>query len=41
MTIPIMHWLSDSPHGEQTIILLNRRGFSSFVACRSRGERVQ
>ena len=28
-------------HGEQTIILLNRRGFSSFVACRSCGERVQ
>jgi primosomal protein N' (replication factor Y) (superfamily II helicase) len=28
-------------NGEQTIILLNRRGFSSFVACRSCGERVQ
>jgi primosomal protein N' (replication factor Y) (superfamily II helicase) len=27
--------------GEQTIILLNRRGFSSFVACRSCGERIQ
>jgi primosomal protein N' (replication factor Y) len=27
-------------NGEQTIILLNRRGFSSFVACRSCGERV-
>jgi len=26
---------------EQTIILLNRRGFSSFVACRACGERVQ
>jgi len=26
---------------EQTIILLNRRGFSSFVACRSCGERVE
>ncbi len=26
--------------GEQTIVLLNRRGFSSFVACRSCGERV-
>jgi len=26
---------------EQTIILLNRRGFSSFVACRSCGDRVQ
>ncbi len=26
---------------EQTIILLNRRGFSSFVACRTCGERVQ
>src|SRR3974377_830012 len=26
---------------EQTIILLNRRGFASFVACRSCGERVQ
>ena len=28
-------------NGEQTIILLNRRGFSSFVACRSCGERVE
>jgi primosomal protein N' (replication factor Y) len=28
-------------NGEQTIVLLNRRGFSSFVACRSCGERVQ
>jgi primosomal protein N' (replication factor Y) len=28
-------------NGEQTIILLNRRGFSSFAACRSCGERVQ
>jgi primosomal protein N' (replication factor Y) len=28
-------------HGEQIIMLLNRRGFSSFVACRSCGERVQ
>ncbi len=28
-------------NGEQTIILLNRRGFSSFVACRACGERVQ
>ncbi len=27
--------------GEQTIVLLNRRGFSSFVSCRSCGERVQ
>ena len=27
--------------GEQSIVLLNRRGFSSFVACRSCGERVQ
>lgn len=26
---------------EQTIILLNRRGFSSFVACRACGERVE
>ena len=26
---------------EQTIVLLNRRGFSSFVACRSCGERIQ
>jgi primosomal protein N' (replication factor Y) (superfamily II helicase) len=26
---------------EQTIILLNRRGFSSFVACRSCGDRVE
>jgi primosomal protein N' (replication factor Y) len=28
-------------NGEQTIVLLNRRGFSSFVACRACGERVQ
>jgi len=28
-------------YGEQTMLLLNRRGFSSFVACRSCGERVQ
>lgn len=27
--------------GEQTMILLNRRGYSSFVLCRSCGERVQ
>jgi len=27
--------------GEQTMLLLNRRGFSSFVTCRSCGERVQ
>ena len=27
--------------GQQTMLLLNRRGFSSFVACRSCGERVQ
>jgi primosomal protein N' (replication factor Y) (superfamily II helicase) len=26
---------------EQTIVLLNRRGFSSFVACRSCGERIE
>ncbi len=26
---------------EQTIILLNRRGFASFVACRACGERIQ
>jgi primosomal protein N' (replication factor Y) (superfamily II helicase) len=26
--------------GEQTMLLLNRRGFSSFVACRACGERV-
>ena len=38
-------WWTPSAHrmenGEQTIVLLNRRGFSSFVACRSCGERVQ
>jgi primosomal protein N' (replication factor Y) len=28
-------------HSEQTMLLLNRRGFSSFVACRACGERVQ
>jgi len=28
-------------HGEQTMLLLNRRGFSSFVACRACGERLQ
>ena len=27
--------------GEQTMLLLNRRGFSSFVACRSCGERIE
>jgi primosomal protein N' (replication factor Y) len=27
-------------NGEQTMLLLNRRGFSSFVACRSCGERL-
>src|SRR5581483_10728047 len=27
--------------GEQVIVLLNRRGFSSFVACRACGERIQ
>jgi len=27
--------------GEQAIIMLNRRGFSSFVACRACGERIQ
>ncbi len=27
--------------GEQTILLMNRRGFSSSVACRSCGERIQ
>ncbi len=27
--------------GEQTMLLLNRRGFSSFVSCRSCGESVQ
>src|SRR6266853_332530 len=28
-------------NGEQSMLLLNRRGFSSFVACRTCGERVQ
>ena len=28
-------------HGEQSIILLNRRGYSSFILCRSCGESVQ
>jgi primosomal protein N' (replication factor Y) len=27
--------------GEQTMLLLNRRGFSTFVACRTCGERMQ
>lgn len=27
--------------GEQTMLLLNRRGFSSFVSCRACGDRVQ
>ena len=27
-------------HGEQTMLLLNRRGFSSFVVCRACGERM-
>jgi primosomal protein N' (replication factor Y) len=27
--------------GEQTMLLLNRRGFSTFVACRSCGERIE
>ena len=27
--------------GDQTMLLLNRRGFSSFVACRSCGERIE
>jgi primosomal protein N' (replication factor Y) len=27
--------------GEQTMLLLNRRGFSTFVACRTCGERIQ
>jgi primosomal protein N' (replication factor Y) len=28
-------------NGEQTMLLLNRRGFSSFVACRACGERME
>jgi primosomal protein N' (replication factor Y) len=28
-------------NGEQTMLLLNRRGFSSFVACRACGQRVE
>jgi|SRR5579863_1095480 len=28
-------------NGEQTMLLLNRRGFSSFVVCRACGERVE
>jgi primosomal protein N' (replication factor Y) (superfamily II helicase) len=28
-------------NGEQSIVLLNRRGFSSFVACRACGERIE
>ena len=28
-------------NGEQTMLLLNRRGFSSFVACRACGERIE
>jgi primosomal protein N' (replication factor Y) len=28
-------------HSEQTILLLNRRGFSSFMVCRACGERLQ
>jgi primosomal protein N' (replication factor Y) len=28
-------------HREQTMLLLNRRGFSSFVACRACGERME
>ena len=28
-------------NGEQSMLLLNRRGFSSFVACRACGERVE
>ena len=34
-------WRSAWRTSEQTMLLLNRRGFSSFVACRACGERVE
>jgi primosomal protein N' (replication factor Y) len=38
----MMEALGERLHnGEQTIVMLNRRGFSSFVACRACGERIE
>ena len=34
-------WLRGLEKGEQTMLLLNRRGFSSFVTCRACGERLE
>jgi primosomal protein N' (replication factor Y) len=38
----LLHAISEThQRGEQSIILLNRRGYSSFVLCRSCGESIQ